>query len=61
VLFLVATKDGKKCSVLLKSLNFFVTKLAMFDITAARDCFPTGVSSGDAGVFTPKEIDNYNR
>ena len=61
MLFLVAPKDGKKCSVLLKSLNFFVTKLAMFGITAARNCFPTGVSSGDAGVFTPKEIDNYNR
>lgn len=59
--FFVAPKGGKKSSVLFKSLSFFVTKMAMFGITAARDCFTVGVSSDKVEIFTPNEIDSYNR
>lgn len=59
--YFVAPKDGKKSSVVFKSLNFFLTKMAMFGITAARDCFTGGMSSDVAEVFTPTEIDSYNK
>lgn len=59
--FFLAPKDGKKSSVLFQSLNFFVTKMAMFGINEARECFTAGASSSREEVFTPREIDSYNR
>lgn len=57
----LAPKDGKKFSVLFKSLNFFLSKLAMLGITAASNCYTAGPSSSKAEIFSPKEIDSYNR
>ncbi|XP_068717854.1 DNA-dependent protein kinase catalytic subunit-like isoform X1 [Montipora capricornis] len=54
-------KDGKKSSVLFVSLNFFLTKLALFGITAAKNSFTMGLSSAKEEVFTPKEFDSYNK
>ena len=35
--------------------------MAMLGITAASNCFIAGSSSVKSEVFTPKEIDSYNR
>ena len=58
---LPALKDGKKCSVLLRSLKFFLSKMAMLGITAASECFASETVASKPDVFTPKEIDDYNR
>lgn len=61
-IYLFVTPDnGKKPSVLFKSVSFFLSKMAMLGITAASNCFTAGSSSVKSEVFTPKEIDSYNR
>ncbi|XP_067044034.1 DNA-dependent protein kinase catalytic subunit-like isoform X2 [Acropora muricata] len=56
-----AATDGTASSVLFTSLNFFVTKLAAFGITAAKHCFAVEQTTVKKEVFTPKEIDSYNK
>lgn len=48
-------------SVLFISLKFFLSRLAMFGITAATSCFTAGPSRGLGDIFTPREIDDYFR
>ena len=58
---LLAATDGTASSVLFTSLNFFATKLAAFGITAAKHCFAMEQTTVKKEVFTPKEIDSYNK
>lgn len=61
-IYLFVTPDkSKKPSVLFKSVSFFLSTMAMLGITAASNCFTAGSSSVKSEVFTPKEIDSYNR
>ena len=48
-------------SVLFISLKFFLSRLAMFGITAATSCFTAGPSRSLGDIFTPREIDDYFR
>lgn len=57
----VTPESSKKPSVLFKSVSFFLSTMAMLGITAASNCFTAGLSSVKSEVFTPKEIDSYNR
>ncbi|XP_027045855.1 DNA-dependent protein kinase catalytic subunit-like [Pocillopora damicornis] len=57
----ISPKDDKMPSVLFISLKFFLSRLAMFGITAATSCFTAGPSRGLGDIFTPREIDDYFR
>ncbi|XP_022778667.1 DNA-dependent protein kinase catalytic subunit-like isoform X5 [Stylophora pistillata] len=56
-----SSEDNEMPSVLLVSLKFFLSHLAMFGITEATSCFTSGPSRGMGDIFTPKEIDDYFR
>lgn len=57
-----STPEVKYKSVLFGSLRHFLSELAMFGIQAAANCFKsTSSSRGTEDVFSPKEIDEYNR
>ncbi|KAK3728489.1 hypothetical protein QZH41_002350 [Actinostola sp. cb2023] len=53
--------DAKYTSVLFKSLHHFLSDLAMFGIQAASDCFTRTATRSYENLFSPKEIDEYNR
>ncbi|XP_074649158.1 DNA-dependent protein kinase catalytic subunit-like [Tubulanus polymorphus] len=51
-------KNGKKCSILFKSLEYFLNEIACQNIEYVAGCF--SVKSGRE-VFTPREVDHFNR
>ena len=55
-------KPSDKDSKLFTSLNFFLEHLALEGIHAAAKCFTSGLSQeSTCEVFTPQEVDEYNR
>ena len=51
-------KSSEKQSELFPSLDFFLTKLALGDISAAAQCCGT---ADESSVYTPHEKEEYNR
>lgn len=55
-------KPSDKDSKLFASMNFFLKHLALEGIHAAAKCFTSGLSEESTReVFTPQEVDEYNR
>lgn len=52
---------GKSSSVLFKSLLFFIDHLSLHGIEKALECFQTRSDDVNAHVFSPSEIQEYNR
>lgn len=59
-LLFIGSPDIKYTSNLFKSLQYFLSVLALSDIQAAYQCFQKA-STEEQDVFSPKEIDEYNR
>ena len=47
--------------MLFQSLRFFVDKLSLHGIEAAEKCFKTANVGVNAQLFSPTEIEEYNR
>ena len=52
---------GQTTSVLWKSLLYFIDKLSLYGIEKAFECFSTTSDGVNTHVFSPKEIQEYNR